>query len=97
MKHAPIPRDEPVTKSAKVINLMDALRKSIRGDVAPAGKKKFATPSATGSKKGITLVKVRRLRRRVSRGSRRRPLWPRRLLRRAAKSKAELTAAGRGR
>jgi DNA end-binding protein Ku len=58
VKHAPIPRDEPAPKSAKVINLMDALRKSVRGDEAPAAKKKAgAKTSAADSKKGITLVK----------------------------------------
>jgi DNA end-binding protein Ku len=56
IKHAPIPRDEPAPKSAKVINLMDALRKSVRGDEAPAAKKRVAAKSAT-AKKGITLVK----------------------------------------
>jgi DNA end-binding protein Ku len=58
VKHAPIPRDEPAPKSAKVINLMDALRKSVRGDAAPVTKKKaLVRPVATGSKKGISLVK----------------------------------------
>jgi DNA end-binding protein Ku len=58
VKHAPIPREEPARKTAKVINLMDALRKSVRGDGAVAVKEK--TPHkrvATGSRKGITLVK----------------------------------------
>jgi DNA end-binding protein Ku len=58
VKHAPIPREEPVRKTAKVINLMDALRKSVRGDGAVAVKEK--TPHkrvATGPRKGITLVK----------------------------------------
>jgi DNA end-binding protein Ku len=58
VKHAPIPRDEPAPKSAKVINLMDALRKSVRGDAAPVTKKNaLVRPVATGSKKGISLVK----------------------------------------
>ena len=57
VKHAPIPRDEPVPKSAKVINLMEALKKSVRGDGVPAMKKTFAKSAATGSRKGITLVK----------------------------------------
>src|SRR5580698_6758064 len=58
VKHAPIPRDEPAPKSAKVINLMDALRKSVRGDEGPAAKKTLAKSVATGSsRKGITLVK----------------------------------------
>jgi len=58
--HQPIPRDEPAPKSAKVINLMDALRKSVRGDEGPATKKKAATKSAATAKKGITLVKPAR-------------------------------------
>ena len=54
----PIPREEPAPKSAKVINLMDALRKSVRGDEAPVAKKKgVAGSTGTGSKKGLTLVK----------------------------------------
>jgi len=57
VKHAPIPRDEPAPKSAKVINLMYALRKSVRGDEGAASKKAPAKHVATGSKKGITLVK----------------------------------------
>ena len=57
VKHAPIPRDEPARKSAKVINLMDALRKSVKGDTAPATKPKSAKAAAAGSKKGISLVK----------------------------------------
>jgi DNA end-binding protein Ku len=58
VKHLPIPQEEPVRKSAKVINLMDALRKSVRGDEVPAAKKKaVARSTGTGSKKGLTLVK----------------------------------------
>jgi DNA end-binding protein Ku len=57
VKHAPIPREEPAPKSAKVINLMDALRKSVRGDEAPSAKKKGAKPAAAESRKGIALVK----------------------------------------
>ncbi len=58
VKHLPIPLEEPVRKSAKVINLMDALRKSVRGDEVPAAKKKgVARSTGTGSKKGLTLVK----------------------------------------
>jgi DNA end-binding protein Ku len=53
IERAPIPHDEPAPKSAKVINLMDALRKSVRGDEASAPKKK----AAAASKKGIALVK----------------------------------------
>jgi DNA end-binding protein Ku len=58
VKNAPIPRDVPAPKSAKVINLMDALKKSVRGDLVPAAKKTLAKSVATGSsRKGITLVK----------------------------------------
>jgi DNA end-binding protein Ku len=57
VKHAPIPREEPAPKSAKVINLMDALRKSVRGDVAPVAKKMAAKSTAGSARKGITLVK----------------------------------------
>jgi DNA end-binding protein Ku len=55
VEHAPIPRDEPAPKSAKVINLMDALRKSVKGDGEAKGK--APTKSPAGSKKGIVLVK----------------------------------------
>jgi DNA end-binding protein Ku len=51
LKHAPIPRDEAPAKSrGKVINLMDALRKSVKGDA----KQPEIKPE---SKKGPTLVK----------------------------------------
>ncbi len=53
-KHAPIPRDEPAPKSAKVINLMDALRKSVRGnETSAAPKKKVAVKSAGASRRGL--------------------------------------------
>jgi DNA end-binding protein Ku len=40
LKHAPIPRDEAPAKSrGKVINLMDALRKSVKSDEKPSAKK----------------------------------------------------------
>jgi DNA end-binding protein Ku len=58
VKHAPIPKDEPAPASGKVINLMDALRKSVQGDEAPAGKKKApARATAAEAQKGIELVK----------------------------------------
>ncbi|HEX3969412.1 MAG TPA: Ku protein [Edaphobacter sp.] len=55
VKHQPIPQEEPAPKSAKVINLMDALRKSVSKDETPSAKKKAS--SHAGSRKGITLVK----------------------------------------
>jgi DNA end-binding protein Ku len=58
MKHLPVPQDEPVRKSAKVINLMDALRKSVAGDRAPAAAKKPVQKAGTASsKREIALVK----------------------------------------
>jgi DNA end-binding protein Ku len=58
VKHVPIPREEPASKSAKVINLMDALRKSVRGDTVSAAKKKSVIKAASaGPRKGISLVK----------------------------------------
>jgi DNA end-binding protein Ku len=51
VNHAPVPKDEaPAAKSGKVVNLMDALRKSLGGAEESAPKKKVA-------KKGIALVK----------------------------------------
>ncbi len=58
VQHAPVPRDEPAPKSAKVINLMEALRKSVRGDEAPVPEKTSHGKSISAeSKKGITLLK----------------------------------------
>jgi DNA end-binding protein Ku len=73
VKHAPIPKDEPAApRRGNVVNLMDALRKSIGGGAsgadaeqeAAAGKKKgpgkAAAPAkvaAPAAKKGIALVK----------------------------------------
>ena len=51
IKHAPIPQEEAAPKSGKVINLMDALRQSVKSDETPAKKK----PAA--SEKGLSLVK----------------------------------------
>jgi DNA end-binding protein Ku len=52
VEHRPVPKDEPAPRSSKVVNLMDALRKSIQSDAAPARK---ATPASR--EKGIALVK----------------------------------------
>jgi len=58
VQHAPIPQDEPVRKSAKVINLMDALRKSVQRDQSPPPKKKaIRHPAAATAERGIALVK----------------------------------------
>jgi len=51
LKHAPIPKDEtPKPAKGKVINLMDALRKSVSGDKAPAAEK-------SEKKRGPQLIK----------------------------------------
>jgi DNA end-binding protein Ku len=58
VQHAPIPQEEPAKKSAKVINLMDALRKSVQGDHLSTAKKSARGKTAvTAQKKGIALVK----------------------------------------
>jgi DNA end-binding protein Ku len=55
INHLPVPKDEvPKVSSGKVVNLMDALRKSIASD--PKGKKPVA--SEKDPRKGIGLVKT---------------------------------------
>ena len=67
IKHAPIPKDEPAPKSAKVINLMDALRKSVQAGTAPAsGKKPPARAVPAASQPGIALVKAAKTKARKS-------------------------------
>jgi DNA end-binding protein Ku len=61
LKHAPIPKDEaPAKKTGKVINLMDALRKSVSGKDEPEEKpaeKKRGLALVKGSKKPTHAVK----------------------------------------
>ncbi len=63
VQHAPIPQDEPAPTSGKVINLMDALRRSVeRDEAAPpkkaSGREVAAKPAAAAKKEeGIALVK----------------------------------------
>jgi DNA end-binding protein Ku len=52
INNAPIPKEEPAPTSGKVINLMDALRKSVEKDTGAEKK-----PAAAAAKKGISLVK----------------------------------------
>ncbi len=55
VRNAPIPQEEPAPRAPKVINLMDALRKSIADGQKSAAAKK---PSQSAeSEKGIALVK----------------------------------------
>jgi DNA end-binding protein Ku len=55
VKHAPIPKDEAPAKRGNVVNLMDALRKSVSGSTASESKKKPVAKSP--HKEGLTLVK----------------------------------------
>jgi DNA end-binding protein Ku len=54
VKHAPLPKDEAPAKRGNVVNLMDALRKSVSGSTASESKKKPVAKS--DHKKGLTLV-----------------------------------------
>jgi DNA end-binding protein Ku len=60
LANEPIPKEEPAPKSGKVISLMDALRRSVKGDDASsaATAKTASRGQATSAKKhGMTLVK----------------------------------------
>jgi DNA end-binding protein Ku len=59
VRNAPIPQEEPAPQPTKVINLMDALRKSIADGQKPVAAKKpsQSAPPDKGTEKGITLVK----------------------------------------
>src|SRR5271170_2023146 len=52
VNNVPVPKEEEAPKSGKVINLMEALRKSVEKDTGAEKK-----PPASVSKKGISLVK----------------------------------------
>jgi DNA end-binding protein Ku len=56
VNNLPVPKDEVAQPTGKVVNLMDALRKSLGGADKPASKKPVASVKAD-SKKGIGLVK----------------------------------------
>ncbi len=55
IKHAPIPKETSAPKRGNVVNLMDALRKSVSGGTVSESKKKPVAMS--DHKKGLTLVK----------------------------------------
>jgi len=60
MNNLPVPKDEVAEPRGKVVNLMDALRKSLGGDDGGASKRVPKKPVASvkaDSKKGIGLVK----------------------------------------
>lgn len=57
LNNLPIPKDEaPTVRSGKVINLMDALRKSLESDTPKSAKK----PVASEKREGIGLVKAKK-------------------------------------
>jgi DNA end-binding protein Ku len=59
VKHAPIPKDEAAApKRGNVVNLMDALKKSLTGGEAVAGKKKPVASAKGEAKEGLSLVKT---------------------------------------
>jgi DNA end-binding protein Ku len=67
IKHLPVPQDEPARTSAKVINLMDALRKSVQSDKSPAlGKKSVQKAVGATSGGGMALLKATKGARRKS-------------------------------
>ncbi len=57
VNNLPVPKDEVAEPRGKVVNLMDALRKSLGGDEAGSGKKKPVGSEKADAKKGIGLVK----------------------------------------
>jgi DNA end-binding protein Ku len=59
LHNLPIPRDEPKKPSGKVVNLMDALRKSVHGgdEAAPSEHKAAKKSASAPARKGLTLVK----------------------------------------
>jgi DNA end-binding protein Ku len=58
VNHLPIPKDEtPKPQSGKVINLMDALRKSLEADPTKKAVKKPVQSDKPAARKGIGLVK----------------------------------------
>jgi DNA end-binding protein Ku len=61
VKHKPLPKEDPAPKSAKVVNLMDALRKSVKGDsgssTSTSKKSLRENKAAVAGKHGLSLVK----------------------------------------
>jgi DNA end-binding protein Ku len=67
IQHLPIPQEEPVRKTAKVINLMDALRKSVQSDKTPDEERRaLEKVSAGGSRPNMAVVKARKTSKRKS-------------------------------
>ncbi len=56
--NAPLPQEEPAPAKGKVVNLMDALRRSVQEDAPEPKAKAAGRAKAAEPKKGITLVKA---------------------------------------
>jgi DNA end-binding protein Ku len=62
VKHVPLPKGQPIAKSTKVVNLMDALRKSVQGSAdsngkaSPRGKKSSTAASNNGRGKKVSVI-----------------------------------------
>jgi DNA end-binding protein Ku len=60
VKHLPMPKSAPAAKSTKVVNLMDALRKSVQRDpesgITSRNKTKPAATTAARRAKKLSLV-----------------------------------------
>jgi len=65
-RHEPVLVEEAEPKRAKIVNLMDALRKSVNQTKRSAGTQKTAAPRAKGKKKGLELVRSSRRAHRVA-------------------------------
>jgi len=58
LKHAPIPREEiPAPQRGKVINLMDALRKSVQSKFSISDDSEMSSKKKTATRKGPVLIK----------------------------------------
>jgi DNA end-binding protein Ku len=67
IQHLPVPQEEPIKKTAKVINLMDALRKSVQSDKLPASERKPVQKVSTGgSRPNMAVVKASKASKRKS-------------------------------
>jgi len=57
VKHTPLPKAGPTPKSTKVVNLMDALRKSVQGDTQTSSAKTRKPPARSTGDAKLSLVK----------------------------------------
>lgn len=73
VKHAPLPKNAPTTKSTKVVSLMDALRKSVGSEAQVSGQKparaKKSTAAASSGKAGKNVAMINSTRKPVARAS----------------------------